>query len=58
MRTKPNERVESNVTKSVKRFVAGGAIVVLGALGLGGCFGGHEGCPTIYNCEDSQKGPV
>jgi hypothetical protein len=38
------------MTKNVKRLIAGGALLAFGFLGLGGCFGGHEGCPTVYSC--------
>ena len=38
------------MTKSWKRLMAGGAIVLLSALGVGGCFGGSDGCPTVYSC--------
>jgi hypothetical protein len=31
--------------------MAGGAIVLLSALGMGGCFnGGGDGCTTVYSC--------
>ncbi len=57
IREAQSERVENNVTKSMKRFLAGGAIVVFGALGLGGCFGGSDGCPTVYSC-GYKNGPA
>jgi hypothetical protein len=47
--------VETNVTKSLKRFLAGGAIIAFGALGLGGCLGGGDGCPTVYSCGFHEK---